>query len=372
MRLRAPASSMLTSNEPARPVIRHMVNRPAREVKSSQDESGGRDYNPYSPLEAIPILPQSGNRGRGRGLPRKGSRPGGGARPKETVGRAQQDGTPAVGLTQVQPTGHTSAATSDSPLTVSESDTSTAYDSWYEEGDDEARHPTKKRVTGTKDGGMEWTESIPVPTPTSSTPRPGPSKQQQQAAGKGQQGDQRRPGGSGNQNRAASQTVLVPNPKGELSVYKDNNRNDGQSGEASTDSYADKARKEPWSKPKNKKRKNMKPHSRKIPPLEAVKKDTFKDIYVQELNYARCACKEDLEAIVFEYCKDRGVTAYDLNTIPVKGTRVKAGCKVTVLEADYEALLNDDFWPEGAAVRPWRPKPKSDDESDDPPEKANK
>ena len=70
---------------------------------------------------------------------------------------------------------------------------------------------------------------------------------------------------------------------------------------------------------------------------------TFRDIYVQELDYTMCNSKEDLEAIVLEHCRVRGVKAFDLNTIPVKNTRVKARCKVTVLSGDYEELLDDDF-----------------------------
>ena len=172
--------------EPARPMTRHMVNRPPPEVKSSQDESDGRDYNPYSPLDVDSDPTQNRSRGRGRGLPRRDNRPGGGARPKDNVGGQRGNATPVAGPVHAKAADRTSAVTSDSPLTVSESDVSTAYDSWYEECDDELTQPNKKRVTGINVGGMEWTEGVLEHPPVSSTPRPVQNKPQPSAGGGGE------------------------------------------------------------------------------------------------------------------------------------------------------------------------------------------
>ena len=86
---------------------------------------------------------------------------------------------------------------------------------------------------------------------------------------------------------------------------------------------------------------------------------------MQELDYSTCTCKEDLEDIVFEHCKENGMNPIDLCTIPMNGSRIKAGCKVTVRDEDYDRALTLDFWPRGAIVRPWENRPRKRKQADD-------
>ena len=100
------------------------------------------------------------------------------------------------------------------------------------------------------------------------------------------------------------------------------------------------------------------PSNKPIPKLRCADDVPFREVYVQELDYSMCTCKEDLEDIVFEHCRQNGMKVWDLSTIPINNTRLRAGCKVTVHEQDYERALTNEFWPRGTHVRPWVNKPK--------------
>ena len=131
----------------------------------------------------------------------------------------------------------------------------------------------------------------------------------------------------------------------------------------STDSYAGVAAKGQWLKPKSKKRKWGK---KNVPVLRSSAEVNYKELYVQELDYTQCSGRDDFEDMVYAYCVNKGVKPIDLSMIPVRGTRLKAGCKVTINAADYKQTSKDTFWPRGADVRDWVTKPKKNDkESDD-------
>ena len=131
----------------------------------------------------------------------------------------------------------------------------------------------------------------------------------------------------------------------------------------STDSYAEIAAKGRWQKPKSRKRKWAK---KNVPVLRSSAEVSYKELYVQELDYTQSSGREDFEDMVFAFCMSKGVKPIDLSMIPVRGTRLKAGCKVTVDASDYKQTSKYDFWPRGADVRDWVTKPKnSGKESDD-------
>ena len=131
----------------------------------------------------------------------------------------------------------------------------------------------------------------------------------------------------------------------------------------SADSYAGAAARGRWQKPKNKKRKWGK---KNVPVLRSSAEVSYKELYVQELDYTQSSGREDFEDMVYAFCMSRGVKPIDLSMIPVRGTRLKAGCKVTVNAADYKQTSKHEFWPRGAEVRDWvfRPK-KAGNDSDD-------
>ena len=87
----------------------------------------------------------------------------------------------------------------------------------------------------------------------------------------------------------------------------------------------------------------------------------YKELYVQELDYSRCSGTDDLEEMVYAHCTRKGMTPVDLCMIPVRGTRTKAGCKVTINDADYQRESRWEFWPRGADVRDWEHRPKKKD-----------
>ena len=370
---RSNEGAVATTSDCARAPPRQNNNGRPRETVNVEYEVPDSDYNPYSPLETESEPTPTRPRGRGRGLPRRDTMSSEENRPRTTASRNSGRQQPVAQAKQSRvevPMNTEPPVGTDSPGPTSESDTSNTYDSWYEEVDDEVAQPSKKRMTCDNTDKRDWPADETAKR-NSSTPKPTSSMQQKQRPDANQREYQKRSNVAKIPTRTSGQTVLAPNPKGEMSVIVNTALNEGRSDDTGSETYADKAKQGEWEKPKNKKRKYLKPHSKKIPLLKAVSNSTFKDIYVQELDYSMCKTKEDLEAIVAEHCRVRGVKAYDLNTIPVKGTKVKAGCKVTVLSADYDDLLDDDFWPEGASVRPWRTKPKSDDENDEKHENAN-
>ena len=89
------------------------------------------------------------------------------------------------------------------------------------------------------------------------------------------------------------------------------------------------------------------------------------EVYIQELDCSTCRGSEDFEEMVMEYCKKRGLKAVDACTIPVKNSRTKSGCKLTVHEADYDTAMDRDFWPRGSKVRPWRSRPRNESNDED-------
>ena len=130
----------------------------------------------------------------------------------------------------------------------------------------------------------------------------------------------------------------------------------------SSETYADAAKKGKWLKPKSRKRKWGK---KDVPVLMSATEVSYKELYVQELDYTRSSGREDFEDMVYAHCMRKGVKPIDLSMIPVRGTRLKAGCKVTIHESHYKQASIREFWPRGAEVRDWVTKPKNNDGDDD-------
>ena len=134
---------------------------------------------------------------------------------------------------------------------------------------------------------------------------------------------------------------------------------DNKYGKGKKNSYAEASGKEPWTTSDGKKNKRMgKSPFKKMPELKSAAEAALKEIYIQELDCSNCNGQRDFEGMVMRYCKKRGLDAVDACTIPVKNSRTKSGCKLTVQSSDYDAAMDSDFWPRGASVRPWTQRPK--------------
>ena len=120
-----------------------------------------------------------------------------------------------------------------------------------------------------------------------------------------------------------------------------------------------------WITPESKKYKRSKLGNKKVPELRSAAQMALREVYVQELDCTSCSCSEEFEDMVIEYCRKRGLRAVDACTIPVKGNRLKSGCKLTVRDSDYDTAMSRKFWPPGTSLRPWKQKPRSDSNEDD-------
>ena len=54
-----------------------------------------------------------------------------------------------------------------------------------------------------------------------------------------------------------------------------------------------------------------------------------------------------------------------IRIIPVRYDSNRAGCKLTVVEEDFERVLDDEFWPDNITVREWTYRPPDNRDNDD-------
>ena len=118
-----------------------------------------------------------------------------------------------------------------------------------------------------------------------------------------------------------------------------------------------------WAGGKDKKKANI--NISHIPELKSAAEVSLREIYVQELDCSNCKCCEDFENMVMAYCSRRGLNAVDACTIPVKGSRLKSGCKLTVHDTDYDMAMRREFWPKGTTIRIWKQRPRDDSNEDE-------
>ena len=130
-------------------------------------------------------------------------------------------------------------------------------------------------------------------------------------------------------------------------------------------SYAGTLKKNQWDTAKGKNKSRSRLGNKRIPELKSAAEASLMEIYIQELDCSNCRGAVEFEEMVLEYCKRRGLNAVDACTIPVKNSRTKSGCKLTVHEVDYDSAMCRDFWPRGSSVRPWRSRPRNDSNEED-------
>ena len=124
--------------------------------------------------------------------------------------------------------------------------------------------------------------------------------------------------------------------------------------EGESSSYAEMANKNKWNT-QGRKRKNV---DTRHMSLKGKKTISHREVYVQGLDFQGLSDYADMEALVQKYCKKEGIAVVFIKIIPVKYDKSQVGCKLSVVEEDFERVVDDDFWPEFVNVRPWVYKPK--------------
>ena len=117
--------------------------------------------------------------------------------------------------------------------------------------------------------------------------------------------------------------------------------------------YADAAAKEVWLSPKRRKKSG----NNNAPTLEAADTAPVREIFVVNLKYANCSKPVDLENMVRDYCKDRGIKIVFAKAYPQRFDDATANCRVTVRDYDEDKVLSEGFWPCRVTARLWTPTP---------------
>ena len=158
----------------------------------------------------------------------------------------------------------------------------------------------------------------------------------------------------GNNNRAARGASSARPDSGESTKHDKNVADDITVIDSDSDqsSYAGVAAKdmEVWLTPGRKRKNTDTKHSS----LKGKKSVCHREIYVQGLDCSGMKDHAEMEKLVQGYCKQNGVTVMFIKVIPVKLDKSLVGCKLSVLEEDFQRVIIDDFWPEFVTVRPWR------------------
>ena len=93
--------------------------------------------------------------------------------------------------------------------------------------------------------------------------------------------------------------------------------------------------------------------------LKGIKSILQREVYVQGLDFRGFASHAEMEKLLYDYCVKRKITVIFMNIIPAKYDKETVGCKIAVKESDFEAVMEETFWPEDVTVREWRRKPRN-------------
>ena len=132
-------------------------------------------------------------------------------------------------------------------------------------------------------------------------------------------------------------------------------------GGSSPNSYAEAAGDQPWSSPRPYKRKWDKRDQK--PPLKGVRQQPHREIYIQGISTEGFVSKDEAIAMVKDYCRFAHIIPTQAVVIPVKEDDSQTGCKITVKVDDADRIMADDFWPCGISARPWKARPRGDNNS---------
>ena len=113
-----------------------------------------------------------------------------------------------------------------------------------------------------------------------------------------------------------------------------------------------------WKTVANKKRKFDNVSPRMSRPLKGIAATVNREVYLQGLDLEGCVSEDDIVESVKSYCLDNGIKPVYIRIIPVRNDQTRVGCKLTVVEEDFERVVDSEFWPDNISAREWTPRPR--------------
>ena len=340
---------------------------PTRETtgRNGDKRQSFEDVNPYAPLsdesmteQIEPTTRKSPSFGRGRGR-KRGAQNKPGAINRQAPAKQTRSASPPGKVTPSQPTHR------DMPNARPMTPAVDVSSSWYDEDDEEADH-TMASTTGQHDSD-DYDAGKEESATYNDHQRDPPSKTT----------DERRlpipkPGADKSRKRTSTKEAPVEPQQGASSNGKSTAplskkpKTDTKTPPNGKTSYAGTLEKDrDWNTAKGKNKRRSRLGNKRIPELKSAAEVSLMEVYIQELDCSTCRGSREFEEMVLAYCKRRDLKAVDACTIPVKNSRTKSGCKLTVHEADYDTAMRRDFWPRGCSVRPWNSRPRNESTDDD-------
>ena len=115
-----------------------------------------------------------------------------------------------------------------------------------------------------------------------------------------------------------------------------------------------------WTTVQSKKRKYEKVSLKAAFPLTGIPSTVNRDVCLQGFRIRNGESEEEVMESVRAYCLDRGITPVFIRSIPVKFDCTRTGCRLTIVEEDYERVILNSFWPQNIRTRDWTPRPRED------------
>ena len=93
-------------------------------------------------------------------------------------------------------------------------------------------------------------------------------------------------------------------------------------------------------------------------PLKGIAATVNREVYLQGLDLEGYIDEDDIIESVKSYCLENGIKPIYIRIIPVRFDQTRVGCKLTVVEEDFERVIDSEFWPDNISAREWTPKPR--------------
>ena len=91
-------------------------------------------------------------------------------------------------------------------------------------------------------------------------------------------------------------------------------------------------------------------------PLRGIPTTVNRNVYLQGLHMSNGLGEEDIADSIRMYLTEKNITPVFIRIIPVKYDDTRTGCKLTIVDEDYERVISEDFWPDDVTVRDWTPR----------------
>ena len=124
-----------------------------------------------------------------------------------------------------------------------------------------------------------------------------------------------------------------------------------------------------WKTPtyeKKRKRENSGPFGAKpVRPIKGFSNRTTRELSVQGLSNDGFGTLEEIEESISAYFQERKVELVFVRVFHRKHEFKTVGCKIAVNEADADAVMDHDFWPDDVFARKWHPGNRNRKDDDD-------